>query len=182
MPAHAAYRLLPENVSIISKHTPRRLTCTVLSLSSSLPPPAATIVEIPQFFSHAVWQSAQTFASSLLVSFLQMFSILVIRLLIPCQDVLSTIRVVKGNSIPYHIVKLEACHWFSYLFFALVIQNQVFWTIKCVVVENKSAEIHFTDVIQEKNLSFLDFWFIFDKLQNIVKYVEINIVFRQTIG
>lgn len=123
MPAHAAYRLLPENVSIISKHTPRRLTCTVLSLSSSLPPPAATIVEIPQFFSHAVWQSAQTFASSLLVSFLQMFSILVIRLLIPCQDVLSTIRVVKGNSIPYHIVKLEACHWFSYLFFALVISK-----------------------------------------------------------
>lgn len=49
-------------------------------------------------------------------------------------------------------------------------------------MENKSAEIHFTDVIQEKNVSFLDFWFIFDKLHNIVKYVEINIVFRQTIG
>lgn len=156
VPAHAAYRLLPENVSIISKHTPRRLTCTVLSLSSSLPPPAATTVEISQIFSHTVSQSAQTF-TSLLVSFLQMFSILVIRLLIPCQDVLPTIRVVKGSSIPYHIVKLEACLWFSYFFLLLLSQNQVFWTINCVVVENKSAEIHFTDVIQEIFLSFLDF-------------------------
>lgn len=123
MPAHAAYRLLPENVSIISKHTPRRLTCTVLSLSSSLPPPAATIVEIPQIF----FSCRLTVCSDLRLLLVSVFSTNVFYFSDSPSHSMSGCLVNnqsgKGNSIPYHIVKLEACHWFSYLFFALVISK-----------------------------------------------------------
>lgn len=37
LPAQAAYRLLPASVFIISKRTPRSLTCTLLILSSLVP-------------------------------------------------------------------------------------------------------------------------------------------------
>lgn len=57
MPAHTAYRLLPASVFIISKRTPRSLTCTLLSLSSPVPriplrPPQGTLAS-PQYSSTA---------------------------------------------------------------------------------------------------------------------------------
>lgn len=57
LPAHAAYRLLPASIFVISKRTPRRLTCTLLSLSSPVPhiplhPPQGSLAS-PQYSSPA---------------------------------------------------------------------------------------------------------------------------------
>ncbi len=57
LPAHTAYRLLPASVFIISKRTPRSLTCTLLSLSSPVPRiplhPPQGILASPQYSSTA---------------------------------------------------------------------------------------------------------------------------------